>query len=326
MLSASAETGHHPLKPTFLSNGTYSEAYELSAVFEDETFIQTQMMVTNIGFRDSSAVCQILVLHPEKAPLKAEKRLSRSDWNYSDTPNPALSIGRCRIAQVKESTICVMAFESTEVSLSFGEASRPVSTPATLNVGDGIPPRQGKSPSNFYTYELLIPWSGIQGTISLRGGPKKAVSGFGILVHSRSVGYPKNFSRGWVYYYGCRSGCRFLANFRFPPRDTGVVGWIWPGDARTPQPVTSMRVTTESPVIDGTKRTTVTVSAPDQSFTITSQLELYRFSIIDDLGPVLGTIVKIGMGKPVTRFYKAQVTLSSGQPPELGVLEVMRFE
>ena len=326
-LYSSTETIHHPLKPTFLSNGSYSEVYELSAVLEDETFIQALMVVTNVGLRDSNAVCQILVLQPGEAPWKASKRFGKTGWNYSDTPNEALSIGHCRLAQVKDSTTCTMAFGNATVSLSFDVTPNPVTLPASLNVSDEQLPLRGKASSKFYRYELLIPWSGLQATINLPGSPKKVVSGSGILVHSRSVGYPKDFSRGWVYFYGCSSGCRFLANFRFQPHDTGgVVGWIWKGNEQTPQPVTGMQVIYESPVVNGKKMTHVAVSPTDSSFAITSRLELYRFSIIDDLGPILGAIIKLVLGNPVTRFYNAQVTLSPENPPLQGILEVMRFE
>ena len=324
---ASADNIHHHLNPMFLSNRSYSEAFEISAVLDDGTFVQTQMMVTNIGFRDSSAVCQILVLHPEEDPWKASKRFSKAEWNYSDTPDHALSIGHCRIAQVHDSTICTMEFDNATVSLSFDEPPNPVKIPVTLDVGDEKPPLQGKSSSKFYTYEMLIPWSRLQATMSLPSGPEKVVSGSGILVHSRSVGYPKNFSHGWVYYYGCPSGCRFLANFRYPPHNArGVAGWIWKDNAPTPQPVADMQVTYGSAMVDGKSMTTVAVSALDGSFTITSQRELYRFSIIDDIGPILGSIIKMAVGNPVTRFYKAQVTLLPRQVPMQGVLEVMRFE
>jgi hypothetical protein len=324
---SSAENFHHPLKPTVLSNGSYCEAYKLSALLDDETFIETELMVTNIGLRDSNAACQILVLHPGEDRWKASKRFNKTEWNYSDTPNPVLSIGHCRLAQEKDSTICTMIFGSATVTISFNVVPNPVNTPATINAGSEKPLLSGKSSTTFYTYEMLIPWSRLQATICLPGRPKKLVSGSGILVNSRSVGYPKDFSRGWVHYYGCLSGRRFLADFRFPLHDTcGVVGWIWKDNEQTPQPVTSLQVTPESHLVDGKNRTSVVISAPDSSFTITSQFELDRFSIIDDLGPILGTIIKLVVGNPVTRFYKAQITLSPGQPPAQGVLQIMKFE
>ena len=327
VLYSSAEDFHHPLKPTFLTNGSYCEAYKLSALLDDETFVETELMVTNIGFRDSNAACQILVLHPGENRWKASKRFGKADWNYSDTPNPALSIGHCRLAQEKDSTICTMVFGTATVTLSFDVAPNPVNTPSAINVGGEKPLLTGKSSTSFYTYEMLIPWSRLNATICLPGRPKKMVSGSGILVDSRSVGYPKDFSRGWVYYYGCRSGCRFLVNFRFPLHDTsGVAGWIWKDNAPAPQPVTSMQVSIESKVVDGKRKKSVVIAAPDSSFSITGQLEMDRFSIIDDLGPVLGTIIKLVVGNPVTRFYKAQIMLTPGQPPAQGVLEMMKFE
>lgn len=324
---SSDEYRHHPLQPTFLSNGSYCEAYKLSAVLEDETFIETEMMVTNVGFKDSNAACQILVLHPKNDAWKASKRFGKADWSYSDTPNPALSIGHCRLAQENDSTVCTMVFGKALVTISFNETPHTVATPASINVDGEKSLRSGKSSAMFYTYELLIPWSGVQASICLPGRPKKLVSGSGILVNSRSVGYPKDFSRGWVYFYGCPSGCRVLANFRFPLHDTGVVvGWIWKDSEQTARPITSVKVASEPYMANGKNKKSIVISVTDGSFVITSREELYRFSIINDLGPILGAIIKLVVGNPVTRFYTAQVTTSPGLPPIQGVLEMMKFE
>jgi hypothetical protein len=262
----------------------------LSAVLEDETFIQALMVVTNVGLRDSNAVCQILVLQPGEAPWKASKRFGKTGWNYSDTPNEALSIGYCRIEQVHDSTVCIMSFNNATVVLAFHEMINPIETPSTLDAGAENDSKPGKSSTNFYSYRVLIPWSGLHASLRLRDRPEMEASGSGILVHCRTVGYPKNFSRGWVYFYGCSTGCRFLVDFRFPPHSTGgVAGWVWKDNAAAPQPVVAMQVAYGSAIVDGKKMTTVAVSSPDSSFTITSGYELYRFSVIDDLGPILGT-------------------------------------
>ncbi len=324
---ASPEATFHPLKPTFLSNGSFSEAFELSAVLEDGTFIQTQMMVTNIGLKDSNAVCQLLVLRKGEPPLNDSKRFGKTEWSYSDTPNEALSIGYCRIEQVHDSTVCIMSFNNATVVLAFHEMINPIETPSTLDAGAENDSKPGKSSTNFYSYRVLIPWSGLHASLRLRDRPEMEASGSGILVHCRTVGYPKNFSRGWVYFYGCSTGCRFLVDFRFPPHSTGgVAGWVWKDNAAAPQPVVAMQVAYGSAIVDGKKMTTVAVSSPDSSFTITSGYELYRFSVIDNLGPILGSIIKIAIGNPVSRFYKAQVVQRSVDTVEQGILEVMRFE
>jgi hypothetical protein len=268
-----------------------------------------------------------LVLRQGEKPLNDSKRFGKTEWNYSDTPNQALFIGHCRIEQINDSTVCMMVFKNATAVISFHEIINPVRTPSILDAGTEKATPEGKSSTNFYTYRVVIPWSGLKATIRLRDKPEMEVSGSGILVHCRSVGYPKSFSRGWVYYYGCPMGCRFLADFRFPPHGTGdVAGWIWKDNVSAPQPVVAMQVAYGSTTVDGKKMTTVTVSSPDSSFTITSGYELYRFSVIEDLGPILGSIIKIVVGNPVTRFYKAQVVQSSVDTAEQGVLEVMRFE
>ena len=53
---------------------------------------------------------------------------------------------------------------------------------------------------------------------------------------------------------------------------------------------------------------------------------LSRYSFIDQLGPLLGAIVKIVGGVPVAYFYRAEVRLKGDQTTAPGVLEFMIIE
>ena len=53
---------------------------------------------------------------------------------------------------------------------------------------------------------------------------------------------------------------------------------------------------------------------------------LFRYSVVEDLGPILGTVVRLVAGNPITRYYWAQAHISCDAPPIDGVLEIMNFE
>ena len=68
------------------------------------------------------------------------------------------------------------------------------------------------------------------------------------------------------------------------------------------------------------------ITASHALFVISGQQSLFRFSIIDELGPILGNIVRLIVGNPVTRYYRAQAQVSPDQAPIEGILEIMDFE
>jgi len=274
------------------------------------------MIVTNIGLGDSNAACEMLVLRVGDKPNKTCKRFKKNGWKFSRSPDPTLSIGSCRLAQEGESTKCTMAIDGTTADFTL---DRPPKSERTSQTVVAV-----KASKRFYSDEVLIPWTRLRTTLRSPGLPEKQLLGYGMLVHSRSIGYPKDFSRGWIFFYGCRNGSQYLANFHFPAcKDGCAVGWTWKSQDEAPKPLEGLRM-----VMTGTKKENIlpTVSAPRESILIAGRQSLFRFSIIDELGPFLGCIVKLIVGNPVTHYYWAQAQVVPGEPPIDGVLEVMNFE
>jgi hypothetical protein len=315
----SSEPSPRPFDPKILSSKTYSEVYKLSALYDDQTFIQTQMIVTNIGLGDSNAACEILVLHAGERPNKICRRFKKNCWKYSDSPCPTLSIGSCSLSHDGKSTTCVMALDGTIATISLDLPSTPAAFPDTIVVG--------AASKKFYTNEVIIPWTRLTTTLRLPGLPEKQLQGSGMLEHCRSAGYPKDFSRGWISFYGRKPGGQFLADFHFPAGKTsGAVGWTWMNQDKMPKPLAGLQMAMKL-CENGTHANAIPfVTAPNALFVISGQQSLFRFSLIDDLGPILGNIVKLIVGNPVTRFYWAQARTAPGQPPIEGILEIMNFE
>ena len=148
-----------------------------------------------------------------------------------------------------------------------------------------------------------------------------------MLERARSVGHPREICQGWVTFRGLQSGRRFLANFRLPPeKGSPAVGWIWNDGERKPAAKTGLQFTSDSSAEGKEPVAPRTISALDGSFHITRGALLYRYSFIDELGPLLGGIVNLVVGNPITNYYDAQVQVSPDKPLIEGVLELMHIE
>jgi hypothetical protein len=179
----------------------------------------------------------------------------------------------------------------------------------------------------FFAYAILVPWSRVETTLDVPGFPQEKLHGFGMLDRAQSVGTSRDVCRGWVTFRGLEGANYFLANFRLPPkRNSPAVGWTWENGEQKPRAMTGLQIRNVFTMVDGKKKETHIISALDSSFRIESHDLLYRYSFIDELGAITGTVVKLVIGKPVTSYYDADVRLSGGKPALHGVLELMTIE
>lgn len=168
-LPCAAQTPRRPLEPAILDNRSFAEMYTLTAHLNDRTFLQMQMVVTNIGLGDQNAACKILLLDPDGKSWKANRHFGRKKWGYSATPNPVLSIGSFRLALFPDRTTVSGLLDGLMARIQFGETLRPVKPPNTdFPVRPKIP-RPGKTTDRFYEGEILIPWSMLQAVLVVPG-------------------------------------------------------------------------------------------------------------------------------------------------------------
>ena len=313
----------HPFGPTVLPGKSYSETYKLSALCDDQTFIQVQMMITNVGLGDSNAACELLVLRPGEKPSKTSRRFNKTRWSFSATPRPTLSIGPCRLWQDGESTGCLIAFDSITASILIDRPARSQQSPDTIAAD--------KAFKKFYVNEALVPWTRLSTALRMPRLPEKQLKGFGMLERSRSVGYPKDFSNGWISFYGSTAvgagGTQFLAECHFPAsKAPGAIGWTWNDRDHVPKPLSGLQMVMKRKA-DGAHETALPIlTEPHAALVISGEQSLFRYSIVDELGPMLGSVVRLIIGNPVTRYYRAQAHVSDDQSPVEGILEIMNFE
>jgi hypothetical protein len=315
----SQQTSNGLLKPEFLTEKSFAEIYTLTAELDDQTFMKLQMLVTNIGIGNRSAGCQVLVLQSGEKPFKKNRRFSSQNWGYKALPSPTLSIGPNRLGIGGNSTFYLTKIDQSTISIILDSAPVRHAMPdsAACKLAGG----------KFYDNEVLIYWTRLKATITMPGRPVQTLDGYGMLEHSRSVGYPRDFSRGWLAFHGIQANSHFVANLRLPPAaGAPAIGWTWQDGESAPNPMVNTQVKKNRIAAEGGTRDVEVASSPEKTISFVKKEELCRVSIIDELGPVLGGIVKLCMGDPVTSYYLAQVKVRPERPPVQGVLELMSFE
>jgi hypothetical protein len=316
---SAAQKSEHPLEPNILDHESYTEIFTLTAMHGDHTFVQVQMTFTNLGVENRNAACKALVLNPARKPWKVNERFNEKHWGYSEAKGPTLSVGVNTLRALNDKTCLFASLGKGTVKISLHGLPSPIKTPNT----DFPKSASGK----FFDYKILVPWTRLETSLDVPGFPRQELQGFGMLEQAKSVGTSRDVCRGWVTFRGFEGDSFFLANFRLPPQENSpAAGWIWKSGEQKPFAMTGLRIRRESSTVDGKKKEDHIISALDNSFVISGRDLLYRYSFVDELGAFTGYVVKVVIGKPVTRYYDAEVRLSGGTPALHGVLELMNIE
>ena len=319
LLPAAAERTEHPLEPDILDHKSYTEVFTLTAMHDDHTFVMVQMTFTNLGVENRNAACLALVLNPARKPWKMNERFNEKHWGYSEANNPTLSAGATTLSVLKDKTCLFARLGKGTIKISLYGLPSPIKTP---NI-DFPKSASGK----FREFKILVPWTRLETSLNVPGFPRQDLKGFGTLEQAKSVGTSRDVCRGWVTFRGFEGDSFFLANFRLPPQENSpATGWIWKNGEQKPLAMTGLKIRREFSTIDGKKKEDHIISALDNSFMISGRDLLYRYSFVDELGAFTGYLVKVVIGKPVTRYYDAEARLSGGKQPLHGVLELMSIE
>jgi hypothetical protein len=314
-----AEKAEHPLEPDILDHKSYTEIFTLTAMHDDRTFIQVQLTFTNLGVENRNAACKALVLKPPNKSWKVNEKFNQKEWSYSEASAPTLSMGVNTLSVVNGNTCLFARLGKGTVKITLHGLPAPEKTP---NV-DFPKNASGK----FYEYKTIVPWTRLETSLDVPGFPRQDLQGFGMLEQAKSVGTSRDVCRGWVTFRGFEGDSFFLADFRLPPRENSpAAGWIWKNGEQKPLAMTGLKIRREISTVDGKKKEDHIISALDNSFVISGRDLLYRYSFVDELGAFTGYVVKMVIGKPVTRYYDAEVRLSGGKQAMHGVLELMSIE
>jgi hypothetical protein len=324
---AQAQAPSNPFQPSIPENKSYTEIYTITALCDDRTYLQVLLTITNLGIGDKNATAKILVLHPLNPPFKANMYYDHSKWSCAGIPDPYLSIGSCKIVQKHKKVDLVASLDSGKVHLVLAGTPSPINPPNTGFCVDNQKPFGAATGGKYYEYEILIPWTQAEATITLPGKASRSLQGHGMLEHSRSVGNPKEISQGWVTFRGYRNDSFFVANFRLPPESgLPIAGWILNQGCGVPVALNGLRFKTAGATSNCKLHDVCDISARDNSFCINKGVLFCRDSFIDELGSFLGAIVKLVVGDLVTNYYNADVRFPGRKQTMSGVLELMTLE
>ncbi|HUI92202.1 MAG TPA: hypothetical protein VLX68_08145 [Chitinivibrionales bacterium] len=316
--SFASQTGH-PLNPDMLGNKSFTEYYTLTAMHGDRLFVQVQLTFTNLGVENNNAACKALVLKPGATSWKVNEKFSRKEWNYSEQGASTLSVGTNTLSVCGGNTCLFAKLGKGTVKIKLHGVPAAMKTPNL----DFPKNESGK----FYDYEILVPWTSLETSLDVPGFPKQDLNGFGMLEVAKSVGTSRDVCRGWVTFRGFEGDSFFLADFRLPPEEKlPAAGWIWKNGQEKPLAMTGLHIRKEWLSVDGKQVEGRVISALDNSFIITGRDLLYRYSFVDELGAFTGYLVKVVIGKPITRYYDAEVRFAGEARPLHGVLELMSIE
>jgi hypothetical protein len=322
-----AEATSHLFQPSFHPAKSCTEIFALSCLCDDEMFIQILMTVTNLGVSDRNTTSKILVFRPGQESFKANMYYESKNWSYSDSPVSTLVIGTCTIMQKSDKIEFDGKLDGASVNIILEGTASKINPPNTDFNSKPSKKFKVQPAKRFYEYEILIPWSKAKVTVALPGKSPITQQGYGTLDHSRSVGTPRDISNGWVTFRGRSGDSRFFANFRFPPdKKSPPVGWIWKEGTSAPTGMKGLSMTMQPDSKNGKDVKAPLITSSDHSFSITVGERFYRYSFIHEMGPILGSVVKLVVGDPITTYYNAEAKVRATEKPFRGVLEILSIE
>jgi hypothetical protein len=313
--------------PVILPAGSFTDAYTASVSADDGTFVQLQTTITNIGPGGPNGTIRLLAILPGGVSWKATNYYGRDKWHTEESPGSALVIGPCRLGCTNDSTRITMALKGGNVDIVSDVVPTPVKVPL-IDVTVTSPSSED-SIGKFFEYSVLIHGAKANMTLTIPGSVPRTIKGCRLMLeHSRSVGTAPEVSRGIILFRGLKDGKSVMAQFRIPvKKNAPAAGWIWKEADAAPVAVNNVKITSVIDTVNGKPRETTFCFAPNNQWTIRAENKLFRYSFIDDLGPILGNLTKLLVGNPATYYYKSDLTWASDTTrAAYGVLEFFRVK
>jgi hypothetical protein len=178
-----------------------------------------------------------------------------------------------------------------------------------------------------FTSYPIIAWARVEATLAVPGRGVRTVSGFGYMDHSRSTTLPKQIASRWVRFRGLGDGDSVLLLARNLP-DGGLRGWVWREQEPFPRPLSKLKLTRVDDR-DQAKGYVIEGAAGDLTFEIKVESQIYRYAPVEEYG-FLGVLARSVVGNPVTRTYRAAVSMTDAAAPSAvakrGILEVAHVQ
>ena len=306
-----------PLQPRPEKSDTWSESFSFQADLADGSYVWAQLSFTNLGPGSGTGLCRVLVRRPGREPFQAQTRVGRDGWVY--TPEDAKGTDRLEV----DEGLCAahggatpglrIALEGQRVQLRFAQPFRP-----TVPPGGEVRLPSGR----YYRSELLLPFGEVQ--VQLQGkrvaqgegkAPTEQLKGGAYVDHSRSTVKPAELARRWVRFRALREAPRTLVLVREAPDGSLGSAYLWE-EGSAPRVLSGFSLSRTGERADTAWRAELPGAGTLRALSL-----LHRSAPVQELGKVLGSILRPLLGSPVTYTHRAQLQ-REGAAPLSGLLEV----
>jgi hypothetical protein len=299
-----------PYQITPVAPRSYAETYTTIATLDDGTYIQAQLVVSNLSLGRERGACRVLLVRPGQVPWTVAETVEREAWATATWPTPSLRVGPCRAATTRQGTTVDLQLGGTSVLISLARRAEGVVPPGhPVHVDDA-----------FYESEILVPFAPAEVVLARGSDPSESLRGFGYADHSRSTTLPGDLARGWLRFRGFGAGCSTLFLARLPPGAGALQGYIWRDGAPAPRALSGL-VANLPPEDAAPGAVVVQVQGKDTAFTLRGRRLLYRDAPLEGYG-FAGRLLGAYIGRAVTQTYEAVLEQAGpcGRVP--GILEV----
>ncbi|MBK8011874.1 MAG: hypothetical protein IPK13_11030 [Deltaproteobacteria bacterium] len=320
----SEATAAEVLEPEPIDEESYTESFVAFMDAPDGTYFKVQLGISNVGPGDRKGACRVL-LAKEGTAAWSKEAVVDADWDYA---RGVLRIGKCRASIVGDAKDANHANHANHgKTKGEGEGGLRVEGEIVgrafiLNLREK--PRRERvmrvvAGTRFYESDVMIPWASADLVMTRTSDNQVLVKtqGTGYADHSRSTTYPADTAQRWIRFRALNEppDGRQLVLVR-EPKTGGVEGWVWADAGR--KPVTRMRV-----AVRGAKhapQVRALIDGEGGPWRVTSKTLLFRHAPLENRG-VLGSLVGVAVGNPVTYTYRAVLETKRGKPVT-GLLEM----
>jgi hypothetical protein len=316
LLTADSGAQRSIVAPDLVREETFSETFTTIADFEDGTYIQLQLAISNLGPGDAHGICKLLVVERGKEAWSAAGKVDREEWSHTQGPPEVLTIGQCK-AIASDHFEMKAVLDQGSVRITLDARPQRIEPPEHhLPIGDG-----------FYETDILVPFARATVEIDHVGRDRRMIVGHGYADHSRSATLPNKIGRMWIRFRGLADSHSALVLVRFPPGTESAHGYTWAQGRPAAVPLLRVKVQRSTkPERDRAYQWRALVETQDKLTWRLETSELIRRDAPIEEFAIIGKLLRPIIGDPVTYTYRAVLTDAASKLTLPGVLEAEVME
>ena len=282
------------------------------AVFNDQSYLLLQGMLTNGGVGDEKPACRILYI---SAQGKAENQVSRGgDWSYASRFKK-LTLNECKLTQTAQGITWLARTDDLFAKVYLSGKPKRYKLPS-------IP---GEDEDDFFTSDIIYPWAAVRAEVKTPKVGRVSLKGSGVLNHTRSTLLPPKTARRWLKFYtlssmkGSEDAPPALVTVRLPPKSGQPTGWTWSHGESRPRKLSAQELKQLKPWITKGVPSEGTLKLDHgEPLALKRLRRIFTYEPVRQYG-MMGRLAKRWIGDPINKMTLVKVKRGSGTL--LGVTE-----